>query len=80
MRLDRERYRLALDKGELLRLEAPHGVEVVCESGRLWITEEAHSRDVWLRAGESFLLRSCGLAILEADRPTRVRLNTNETP
>jgi hypothetical protein len=75
VKLERERFRLDLDAGELLRLEEPRGVEVVCESGRLWITQEAQSRDIWLRAGESYLLESCGLALLEAERPTRLRLN-----
>ena len=74
MKLDRERFRLALETGEVLRLDSPRGVEVECESGRLWITEEARGRDIWLNGGERLRLDSRGLALLEAHGPTKVRI------
>ena len=74
MRRDSRLFRLALEAGELLRLDSPRGVEVVCESGRLWITEEKQRGDFWLREGERLRLEGSGVALLEADRPTRLRI------
>ena len=65
---------LALARGELVRLDAARGVEVLCESGRVWITQERDSRDLWLSAGESVHLTGQGLALLEADRHAHVRI------
>jgi len=55
-----------LAAGELLRLQAPRGLEVACESGHLWITEEGMPDDVWLAAGQRVRLVGDGLAVLEA--------------
>lgn len=74
MKLERKSFRLALEAGELLRLDRPRGVEVVCESGRLWITQETQIRDIWLRGGERLRLEGRGLALLEADIPTKVSI------
>ena len=63
-----------LAQGELLRLDAFRGIDVSCESGRVWITQERCLRDVWLTAGESVHLHGRGLALLEADRHAHVRI------
>ncbi len=63
-----------LARGELLRLDAAPGVDVSCDAGRVWITQERDSRDLWLNAGESVHLAGWGLALLEADRSARVRI------
>jgi len=65
---------LALARGELLRLDASCGLEVACDSGRVWITQERDARDLWLTAGQSVRLGGRGLALLEADRQARVRI------
>ena len=65
---------LALARGELVRLDAGRGVDVSCESGRIWITQERDPRDLWLSAGESVHLSGDGLALLEADRHAHVRI------
>ena len=65
---------LALARGEVLRLDAGRGVEVACDSGRLWITQERDPRDLWLTAGERIHLTGRGLALLEADRDAHVRI------
>jgi Protein of unknown function (DUF2917) len=62
--------------GELLRLDDPRGVEVACDAGRVWITEERGLDDFWLQAGQSVRLTRRGLAILEATRPARVRITS----
>ena len=71
---DRLTRTLALARGELARLDAALGVDVACESGRVWITQERSLRDVWLIAGESVHLQGHGLALLEADRHAHVRI------
>jgi hypothetical protein len=64
--------RIALAAGELLTLEAPRGLEVRCESGHLWITEEAQPCDVWLAAGQRVRLVGEGLAVVEAKGDARL--------
>ncbi len=63
---------LCLASGELLRLDAPRGLEVTCEAGHLWITEEAQPDDVWLAAGQRVRLVGDGLAVLEAKGSARL--------
>lgn len=64
-----------LAAGEILRLEAPRGLVVACESGHLWITEESQPDDVWLAAGQRVRLVGDGLAILEAKGEARLRIS-----
>jgi Protein of unknown function (DUF2917) len=75
MRLDATPFRLALGAGELLKLEAPRGLQVTCEAGHLWITEEAQPDDVWLAAGQRVRLVGEGLAVLEAKGEARLRID-----
>ena len=63
-----------LSAGELMRLDDPRGVEVSCESGRVWITEERGLDDYWLQAGDRVRLTRRGLAIVEATQAARVRI------
>jgi hypothetical protein len=74
VKLIRETLRIALAAGELLRLDSARGVEIECEAGRVWITEEDSPGDVWLGAGERVRLAGRGLALVEAQRSSRVRL------
>lgn len=74
MKLDARLFRLALEAGELVRLDAARGTEVICESGRLWITEETQRRDFWLRAGERLRLEGRGVALVEADLAARLQI------
>ena len=66
--------RMALAAGEVLRVEAPRGLEVTCEAGHLWITEEAQPDDVWLGPGQRVWLVGDGLALLEAKGAARLRI------
>ena len=65
----------ALAAGEILRIESPRGLEVRCESGYLWITEEAQPDDVWLAPGQRVRLVGAGLALLEAKGAARLRIS-----
>jgi hypothetical protein len=63
---------VSLAAGALLRLDAPRGLEVVCEAGHLWITEEDMPDDVWLAAGQRVRLVGDGLAVVEAKGDARL--------
>ena len=70
-------YRLALAAGELIRLEDPRGLQVTCEAGHLWITEEDQPDDVWLAAGQRVALVGEGVAVLEAKGAARLRIDAH---
>ena len=63
-----------LAAGEVLRLPSPRGLEVACDSGHLWITEEAQADDVWLAPGQRVRLVGDGLAVLEAKGAVKLRI------
>jgi len=65
---------VALAAGAMLRLEGPRGLQVTCEAGHLWITEESQVEDVWLAAGQRVRLVGDGLAVLEAKGNARLRI------
>jgi len=65
---------VSLCAGELMRLDNPQGVEVACETGRLWITEERGVDDLWLLPGDRVRLTRRGLAIVEATQSARIRI------
>jgi hypothetical protein len=58
--------KIQLERGEAIPLRGSAGHTVHAHEGRIWITEEAGSADVVLRAGESFRLARRGLAVVEA--------------
>ena len=66
---------LALPAGAVLRLHGPRGLQVTCESGHLWITEEDQPDDVWLAKGQRVWLVGDGLALLEAKGDARLRID-----
>ena len=66
---------IALPAGALLRLAGPRGLQVTCEKGHLWITEEDQPDDVWLAAGQRVALVGDGLAVLEAKGEARLRID-----
>jgi hypothetical protein len=68
---------MKLAAGEVLRIAAPRGLEVACESGHLWITEEGMPDDVWLAAGQRVRLVGEGLALLEAKGDASLRIVRN---
>ena len=74
MRLDGGLIGLELERGQMARLRDAGPLEVRCESGRVWITEDARAADVWLREGERATLRGRGLALIEAIQAARLRL------
>jgi hypothetical protein len=74
VKLGRERLRLDIASGEVLRLESASSYEVAVDEGRVWLTEDGDARDVWLTAGQHATLSGRGLAVIEAVRDARVRV------
>ena len=65
---------LSLEEGEFLRFEEQAGVRVRVESGRLWVTESSRPEDVWLEDGEHARFDTEGLTLVEAVKPTTLRI------
>lgn len=63
-----------LQTGGMMGLAAAAGWTVVLEHGQAWLTVEGHSQDKWLMSGERFVIPDAGHVLIEADRPTRLRL------
>jgi hypothetical protein len=61
-----DRFGMQLDAGQQFRLHDAAGWTIACRSGSVWITQEADTRDVFLYAGDSFILDRAGLALILA--------------
>jgi hypothetical protein len=70
----KDRAKVGLGCGTLLRLENARGMQVQVERGLLWITQEGDLRDILVRHGESFRLDRDGVAILSACSNTSLSL------
>lgn len=57
---------IELAAAQILRLRRRAGTTIVCENGRLWVTQEGLPDDDFLSAGESLRLLSAGLILIEA--------------
>lgn len=65
---------MKLAPGAVMRIVGARGIEVACEAGHLWITEEGQPCDVWLAAGQRVTLVGDGLALLEAKGEAQLTL------
>jgi len=52
--------------GRIERLRGVSGVRLICRRGTVWITQEGLVRDDFLSAGESLVLVSSGLTLIES--------------
>lgn len=58
--------KIALQRGQFLRVVDGAGSTVTAQGGSVWITEEDSPRDVVLRPGQNLTLRRSGIALVEA--------------
>lgn len=65
---------LQLAGEELLGLADIRGARVRCVEGSVWLTLERDLRDIFLNAGESFVVDRDGLTLLHALAPARLRV------
>jgi hypothetical protein len=56
-----------LARGESLKVRDGAGRMVMCCAGTVWITQENDARDIYLTAGETFVLDRPGLALISAE-------------
>ena len=65
---------IAMARGGLLRIDDPAGLLVHVAGGELWLTQAGSAGDHMLRAGQWFRVRHDGAVVLQAFRPSRVRI------
>ncbi|WP_454766925.1 DUF2917 domain-containing protein [Cupriavidus campinensis] len=65
--------------GRPVRWRARHGQSVTALEGRLWLTIEGQTADVWLRAGDVFALPEGARIWLSGESPL-ARFQLAETP
>lgn len=58
--------KIALQRGQFLRVVDGAGSAVTAHAGEVWVTEEDSARDFVLRPGQNLILRRSGLTLVEA--------------
>lgn len=76
MKTKQAREMISVAKGSLLSLGQGNSVEIGCESGAVWITQDNDPRDVVLNAGESFVSDRPGIVLVYALQPTVLTANS----
>jgi hypothetical protein len=61
---------ISLEAEQSLRIESRNDVEIVCLSGRLWVTQPGDARDLFVAPGEPLRLVPSGLTLVTAMVPT----------
>jgi len=59
-------FEIVLRENRPLRLTRARGRRIVCISGCTWITAPAVAEDIYLKAGEGWLIPNQGLVLVEA--------------
>jgi len=78
MRIDVSSGEIRLTENQPLSLREARGLRVECTSGIVWITLSGQTADVFLKAGESHLLRGNGLALIECIGDGSIRIGMSE--
>lgn len=55
-----------LPHGSVLTLRRARGTRIVCDAGRLWLTEEGVAADFVLAAGQAYAVCGAGRVVVEA--------------
>lgn len=60
---------------EVFKMQADsRGVQIVCQKGRLWITQATDPQDYVLMAGDKFVVTRPGVVLIQGVREGRARL------
>lgn len=78
MRIDVSSGEIRLTENQPLSLRDARGLRVECTSGIVWITLSGQAGDVFLKPGESHLLRGNGLALIECIGDGSIRIGMPE--
>lgn len=65
---------LTLPRHAYLELRDAAGATLTAMQGSIWVTQEGDTRDMVLRAGDTFRLDRQGLTVVRATELTRLRL------
>ncbi len=76
MNSPQNRELIPVAKGGLLSLGDGGKVEIGCESGAVWITQDNDPRDVVLNAGEHFVSDRTGTVLIYALQPAVLTANS----
>lgn len=76
MKIDLVSSELNLTKSRPIRLTNASGVGIRCVSGTIWITTPERLADIFLAPGETHLIDSHGLVLVESVSDGRVSLET----
>lgn len=74
MKIDLGSGELCLNDNQPLSLRQARGLRVVCMAGTIWLTVDGEAGDILLRSGQSHLIASNGLALVECIGSGRIRL------
>ena len=74
MRFDLTSLHVALEASRPLTIANGAGTQIKILEGRVWLTEEGVSEDVFLLPGADYILHRNGRAVLDCDSPSRVVL------
>ena len=69
------RTTVRLAQGGLLGIDDGRGLRLRVASGAVWLTQQADSRDIVLREGESFVIDRPGRTVVQALDPAELRLH-----
>ena len=75
MEIKLERTAVSLAERDTITIVDGKGARIAIVAGTAWVTQERDTRDVMLRAGQSFILDRNGTAIVEALSETEVALD-----
>lgn len=65
-KINNDAIKIFMHEGSVLRIEGGKGIELLCASGLLWMTQENEIKDYFLAAGDEFQISRSGLVILQA--------------
>ncbi|MEO8936971.1 MAG: DUF2917 domain-containing protein [Burkholderiaceae bacterium] len=80
MQIKSRRELIPVPKGNLLTLSQGGPVEIGCESGTVWITQDNDVRDVVLNAGEQFVSDRPGTVLVYALQMAVLTATASESP
>ncbi len=71
----RQSVTVPLFAGEVITLEGDRsGYQVICQKGRLWITQENDAADYVLEEGEEFVISKSGAVVIQGVQKSKARI------
>jgi hypothetical protein len=74
MNIDISRSTIQLARDGLISLRNARGTRIFCQSGSLWVTQEAEIKDLVLVPGDSLTISNGGLTVITALQPSALAL------